>query len=147
MALIWTEELAVGYGLIDEQHKELFSRFNSLLQACKEGKGREVIVPVLDFMVEYVSAHFAEEEHFMERYAFPERDEHVQQHRELFQHVREIRKEMQEKGTTVAVITSINHTLLNWLLKHVKQTDVKLGRFLATRAAAQPVTARISSVL
>lgn len=135
MALTWTEELAVGYGLIDAQHKELFSRYNSLLQACKEGKGRDAIVPVLDFLIDYVSAHFAEEERFMERYAFPERDEHLQQHRELFHHVAEVRKELQEKGATVAVITSINHTLFNWLLKHVKQTDVKLGRFLAARAA------------
>lgn len=135
MALVWTEDLAVGYGLIDAQHKELFARYNSLLQACREGKGRDAIVPVLDFLIDYVSAHFAEEERFMERYAYPERDEHVQQHRELFRHVGELRKELQERGATVAVITAINHTLCNWLLKHVKQIDVKLGRFLATRAA------------
>jgi len=135
MALTWTEDLAVGYGLIDAQHRELFSRYNDLLQSCKEGKGREAIEPVLDFLVEYVAMHFAEEERFMERYAFPERDEHVQQHRELFRHVDEIRKDLQEKGATVAVITSINYTLFNWLLKHVKQIDVKLGRFLAARAA------------
>jgi len=133
MALTWTEDLAVGFGLIDTQHKELFSRFNALLQACKEGKGREVIEPVLDFMIEYVADHFAEEERFMARYAFPERDEHMQQHRELVQYVGEVRKELRDKGPTVAVITSINHTLLNWLLRHVKQTDVKLGRYLASR--------------
>lgn len=40
MALTWTDDLAVGFGLIDSQHKELFSRFNALLQACREGKGR-----------------------------------------------------------------------------------------------------------
>lgn len=134
MALTWTEDLAVGFGLIDTQHKELFSRFNTLLQACREGKGREVIEPVLDFMIEYVTDHFAEEERFMARYAFPERDEHMQQHRELVLYVSEVRKELREKGATVAVITSINHTLLNWLLRHVKQTDVKLGRYLASRA-------------
>lgn len=135
MALTWTEDLAVGYGLIDTQHKELFARYNSLLQACKEGKGREAIEPVLDFLMEYVKVHFAEEERFMARYAFPERDEHVQQHRELFRHVDEVRRELQEKGASVAVITSINHSLLNWLLRHVKLTDVKLGRFLAARAS------------
>lgn len=135
MALTWTEDLTVGYGLIDTQHKELFSRYNSLLAACKEGKGREAITPVLDFMIEYVTAHFAEEERFMARYDFPERAEHLEQHRELFAHVAEVRKELQEKGATVAVITSINHTMFNWLLRHVKQTDVKLGRFLAAQAA------------
>ena len=133
MALTWTEDLAVGFGLIDTQHQELFSRFNSLLQACKEGKGREVLEPVLDFMIEYVAIHFAEEERFMERYVYPERAEHVQQHRELFRYVDGVRRELRDKGASVAVITSINHTLLNWLLKHVKQTDKKLGRFLAAQ--------------
>lgn len=135
MALVWTEELAVGYGLIDEQHKELFSRFNSLLEACREGKGRATIAPLLDFLADYVTSHFAEEERFMQRYAFPERDAHVRQHRELIRHVEEVRRELQENGATILVTATISQTLLDWLLKHVKQTDVKLGRFLAARTA------------
>lgn len=135
MALLWTEELAVGYGLIDDQHKELFARYNKLLQACKEGKGREAIEPTLDFLIDYVKRHFAEEERFMERYAYPERDDHIQQHRSLFGQVDAVRSELRERGATVAVITSINHTLCNWLIQHVKQTDRKLGKFLNTLAA------------
>lgn len=135
MALKWSEELSVGYGLIDQQHKELFLRFNSLLDACKEGRGKETIIPVLNFMVEYVTRHFDEEEQFMNTFNFPDRHEHIQEHRELFKHVNDVHKELQEKGATVAVITAINHTMFNWLLRHVKQTDVKLGRFLADRAA------------
>lgn len=135
MAFVWTEDLAVGYGLIDEQHKELFARYNNLLDACKAGKGRATIASLLDFLVEYVTVHFAEEERFMMRYAYPERNEHLQQHRELIRHVDEVRRELQENGASLFVITSITQTLFNWLLKHVKQTDVKLGRFLASQAA------------
>ncbi len=134
MALTWSEDLSVGYGLIDEQHKELFVRYNSLLSACKEGKGRDAIIPLLDFLVEYVSRHFAEEEQFMSRYGYPERNEHIEQHKELFEHVNEVYKELQDKGATVAVVTSVNHTMFNWLLRHVKQVDVKLGRFLSAMA-------------
>jgi len=135
VALEWTDDLSVGYGLIDTQHKELFARYNSLMESCKLGKGREAIVPVLDFMITYVTEHFAEEERFMRQYGFPEMDEHILQHRELVRHVSEVREELQEKGTTVGVITSINFTMFNWLLKHVKQIDVKLGRFLVAKAA------------
>lgn len=131
MAFLWTEDLAVGYGMIDEQHKELFTRYNSLLEACKEGKGRTTIAPLLEFLSDYVVVHFAEEEQFMMRYAFPERNEHMQQHRELIRHVDEVRRELEENGASLFVITSITQTLFNWLLRHVKQTDVKLGRFLA----------------
>lgn len=135
MAFHWKDELSVGFGKIDEQHKELFRRYNSLLEACREGKGREAIMPVLDFMIEYVTTHFAEEERFMQETGYPQMQDHVKAHRELFRYVSEVHDELQEKGATVGVITSINHTLFNWLLRHVKQTDAMLGRHLAAQAA------------
>ena len=33
MAVTWTDDLATGVNKIDDQHKELFSRINSLLVA------------------------------------------------------------------------------------------------------------------
>lgn len=135
MALVWNESLSVGYGLIDEQHKELFQRYNELLDACKNRRGREVISSTLDFLMEYVTEHFSEEERSMQQYDYPGRDEHIRQHRELFEHVKDVYDELESEGATVAVITSISHTILNWLLRHVRQTDVELGRFLAQNAA------------
>jgi len=38
MAIEWTNDLATGVSEIDYQHKELFRRINSLLDACREGK-------------------------------------------------------------------------------------------------------------
>jgi len=135
MALTWTPSLAVGFGRIDDQHKELFSRYNSLIAACREGKGKEAIISMLDFMTEYVTTHFAEEERYMMRYRYPDQVTHRKQHQEMFAQIDEVRRELQERGATVAVITAINHTLLNWLIRHVKVTDVELARFLVANAA------------
>ena len=66
----------------------------------------------------------------MFRHRYPERDEHMRQHRELVGQVVEVRKKLQGRGASVEVVTAIDHTLLNWLLNHVKQVDMKLGRFL-----------------
>jgi len=135
MALTWTDDLAVGFGRIDTQHKELFFRYNNLIVACREGKGKEVIGTMLDFMIEYVTSHFAEEERFMMLYNYPDQVAHRKEHREMFAKVEEVRSELRERGATVSVVTSINHTLLNWLIRHVKQTDIQLARFLVARAA------------
>lgn len=135
MALIWSKDLAVGFGRIDEQHMELFERYNKLIRSCKEAGGREAIASMLEFMVEYVMTHFAEEDRFMRQYNYPERGEHLAEHRELFAHIDTVRRDLQENGPTVAVITSINHTMLNWLIRHVKQTDIKLARFLVAQKA------------
>ena len=39
MGIAWRESLAIGVPEIDRQHKELLSRFDSLLKACEAGKG------------------------------------------------------------------------------------------------------------
>jgi hemerythrin len=62
MAVAWTEELATGIEVIDDQHKELFRRIDGLLEACKAGKGREAVAGVLAFLENYVVEHFAAEE-------------------------------------------------------------------------------------
>ena len=98
MALTWTPSLAVGFGRIDDQHKELFSRYNSLIAACREGKGKEAIISMLDFMTEYVTTHFAEEERYMMRYRYPDQVTHRKQHQEMFAQIDEVRRELQERG-------------------------------------------------
>ncbi len=39
MGIQWRESLSIGNDAIDNQHKELLLRFNSLLEACQAGKG------------------------------------------------------------------------------------------------------------
>ena len=39
----WTEDLTVGVEAIDNQHKELFSRINSLADAIRQGKCTYII--------------------------------------------------------------------------------------------------------
>ena len=58
MALIRDESLSVGSGLIDEKHKELFKRYNELPVVSKNRRGREVILSMHDFLVEYVNEAF-----------------------------------------------------------------------------------------
>ncbi|PLX78432.1 MAG: hemerythrin [Desulfuromonas sp.] len=135
MSITWNEKLSVGHDLIDDQHKELFKRYDSLIDACKSGKGKAEIRPMLDFLLEYVNRHFAEEERFMLRLSYPDREEHLRQHREFLNKVTEASAELDEKGATVSVVTSISHTTFNWLIRHVRQTDVELGRFIVGQAA------------
>jgi len=49
MAIQWTENLATGIDTIDEQHKELIVRVNSLLDACQQGKGKLVMTGLLNY--------------------------------------------------------------------------------------------------
>ncbi|MBV5350516.1 hemerythrin domain-containing protein, partial [bacterium] len=72
MGITWREDLAVGVEQIDDQHKELLARFDLLLSACKQGKGSEEVLHLLDFLDEYVIRHFGDEEQLQKKIGFPD---------------------------------------------------------------------------
>ena len=61
----WTPNLAVGVALIDDEHKELFSRAEALFEAGRNRKSAEYIGEMLTFLDEYTKQHFADEENYM----------------------------------------------------------------------------------
>ena len=70
MALQWTVALATSVGEIDDQHKELFDRVNSLLAAIGLNKGRQEMEQVIQFLTEYVVLHFGTEERYMQKFGY-----------------------------------------------------------------------------
>ena len=136
MSLQWSEGLATGFSKIDEQHKELINRYNDLLKACKDGRGRQEVGEVLDFLGSYVVYHFDEEEKLMAETLYPETDLHIKQHKLLIEKVQELQKDISENGSSVSVLININTTLLNWLVAHIKEIDIQLGSFLQQKVKA-----------
>jgi len=130
MALEWTSDLAVGHNTIDAQHQELIRRFNTLLEACRSGQGKSKIAEVLDFLGTYVIEHFAAEEQLMIRHNYPEKDQHIAQHHYFIAELKGLQLSLQSEGSNTSVVVRTNKTLLDWILRHIKQVDVRLGSFL-----------------
>jgi len=130
MALEWNERMAVGHPLIDMQHRELFRRFDGLIEACREARGKERIVALLGFLDSYVVTHFREEERLMERYGFPGADEHKGEHRLFTDRIKKLKEDLTEKGVSSELVISTNQLLLKWIIQHIKSIDVQLGAFL-----------------
>jgi hemerythrin-like metal-binding protein len=68
MGFEWEPSLAVGHEVIDAQHQELFKRVNTLLEACKAGRGKEEILGVMEFLEAYIGEHFRAEEQEMQAF-------------------------------------------------------------------------------
>jgi len=137
MALEWTDRMAVGHPVIDAQHRELFRRFDDLIEACREARGKERIVALLGFLDSYVATHFREEERLMERYGYPGTDEHKGEHRHFTERLDALKVDLSEKGISSELVISTNQVLLNWIIQHIKSIDVRLGAFLKTRPPAE----------
>lgn len=137
MALEWTEKMAVGHAVIDQQHRELFRRFDDLIEACRQGSGRKRIEELLNFLDSYVVVHFREEERIMDRHAYPGAGEHKAQHRHFIGRLDALKADLEEKGVSAHLVISTNQVLLKWIIQHIKTIDVQFGAFLK----AHPQTA------
>lgn len=124
--------LTTGISKIDEQHKELINRFNSILHACNHGKGKEEVKSLLQFLGEYVKSHFATEEELQLRYRYPEYTPHKQEHVGFIRDFNKLQGQFDEEGATLSLGIKTNQALVDWLIRHINGTDKKLAAFLRT---------------
>jgi len=135
MALLtWTETYAVKVRAFDQQHRRLFDLINVLHEAMKEGRGSEIVKPVLLELVKYTEDHFAAEESVMQRAAFPGFSTHRQEHIAFTDKVRAFAVNYQ--AGRAALSTPLMHFLRDWLEKHIRGTDQKYTTYLNAKGIA-----------
>src|SRR6266702_6503679 len=132
MVIVWKKELATGNEEIDNQHKELFRRFNNLQSACKQGRGLDELSNLLTFLGEYVRSHFALEEQLQIDHDYPGYLKHKEQHDDFIHNFKELEDQLNTKGTTSTLLMQTNYVLVNWLTRHFIWTDKDLAKFLHT---------------
>jgi hemerythrin len=135
MGYEWTEDLATSIVEIDDQHKELFARFNALLDACRLQKGKEEIAEYLQFLETYVVKHFSAEEKKMKERGYPGLSAHQAEHREFMGQMDAIKKESRQYGTGINVVLMAIRTSGDWLVNHIRKTDKTMAAHLR---AAEP---------
>lgn len=133
MAIEWTEDLAVGFKEIDDQHKELFNMINRMLDACSQGKGKEVLNEILGFLENYVVNHFGTEEKLMQQYNYPDYANHKKYHEQFIKSFMELKQEMATTGPGTHIVIMTNRTVVGWLNSHIRNVDKLLGAFLKNK--------------
>ena len=123
-----TADLLTGIDGMDNQHRRLFDLINELSEAVSEGKGRDVMMPVLDSLIDYTAKHFADEERLLEEIRYPELDAQRRSHEAFVAKVLESRAGF-ESGTGMVASEVINF-LNDWLVKHIGGMDKKYGPLL-----------------
>lgn len=132
MFIVWNEELATGNNEIDNQHKELFRRFNNLQSACKQEKGLDELSNLLNFLGEYVISHFTLEEQLQIVHAYPGYQKHKEEHDGFTRNLRKLEDQLNTRGITSALLNQTNMAIANWLTRHFTWTDKDLANFLHT---------------
>lgn len=130
----WTNDLAVGFSEIDRQHQELFSKIDTLLNACNQGKGRASVGEIIQFLTDYVVFHFGTEETLMKQYQYPDYSTHKAMHDQFVQKFLEVKSQFDSDGASVRIVIAINQMVVKWLNDHIRHVDTLLGAFLKEKA-------------
>ncbi|HHZ01836.1 MAG TPA: hemerythrin family protein [Tissierellia bacterium] len=129
MAILWNKSLEIGNTLIDEQHKKLFEKADQLFEAGKQGKSKEYIIQLFDFMDDYAKTHFRDEEKYMLSINYPEYNQQKQMHESFIQKLSDLRQEYEKAGANITVIIGANQFILDWLINHISNADRKIGEY------------------
>lgn len=131
MKLEFRDVYKIGINKIDEQHRELFDIFNRLERAIARRDSEEVIADIFDFLTKYTKEHFDLEEQYMERYKYPDVEEHKKIHHQFLEEIEEMH---QRYASGYLKITSqTQETLFEWITTHIEQTDKRYGMYLINK--------------
>ena len=133
MAYQWDSGLETGHEKIDNQHKQLVATLNSLIESSQQGKDKEEIFKVLDFLTGYTIMHFSTEEKLMTQFDFPDYLIHKRYHDEFKITVGDLTKRLVDEGPTNDMIHLVTTTIGNWLLNHIKGDDFRMAAYIKTR--------------
>jgi hemerythrin len=134
MATEWNASLETGNINIDNQHKELFRRFDSLMEACNQRKGKEEVCNVLSFLGDYVRTHFAMEEELQVSHNYPYYQAHKEQHDGFIRELENLEQQFNVEGATLSLVIQTNQTVTSWLINHINVKDKDLAAYLRTNS-------------
>ena len=124
-----TKELETGNAIIDSEHRELFAAVNRLMDACSAGHGRDHMMPMVNFLLDYVDKHFAHEEQLQNQSHYPGFFAHHAFHENYRQKLKDILSKISANGPTLIDVNALN-LHIGTLVAHIKTEDKKLGTFL-----------------
>ena len=119
----WTEKLACGIKIIDDQHKELVNLVNEMFDHVTGNYVQEhdYFNRVIQEVVKYVKQHFAAEEKIMVAAKFEGYAEHKKEHENFIRTtVENIRDYQAGKRFTLSTFTRF---LRDWILSHIAFVD------------------------
>ncbi len=97
---------------IDAQHRRLFQIYNNLIEAMYQGVGVKELGNALNDLLEYSVVHFMTEENYMEKYRYPELENHRAIHKEFRDRFYKLHKDFHEgKPVITAEVVEISQGL------------------------------------
>lgn len=133
----WTDEYLTGVELMDEEHKVLIEKMNTLIENMGKtfnNKNTEIIRSQYKDLADYAVKHFDDEENYFMSVSYPHADSHKEMHRKLIAKVVELEGKI---GTPEFDPFAVSNFLKDWLMRHILSTDKYYGPDKLTSITSQ----------
>lgn len=124
----WSDSYSVNSPAMDSQHKQLVIMINNLHDAMKDGKGKDVLGPTLDGLIEYARVHFTDEEKLMEKVNFSELPAHKLEHEAFIKTAFKLQSDF--RSDKVVMSFTVMEFLKDWLVNHILKNDKKYALYM-----------------
>ena len=105
------------------------SIFLLTFDAGRQGRGKEQVGEMLEFLDSYTRKHFADEERYMRSIAYPGYDEQKKAHASFIAQLEKLRSDYDSSGGSLTVVINANKMVIDWLTKHISVMDKKIGEY------------------
>lgn len=121
----WRDEYKLGFDQMDEEHKKLFHITDEFVVAVKSGADREIVKKSYKKLVEYTIEHFENEEKLLTQYNYPDKDEHIRNHKDLTSKVMDL-----NKSRDYVFSVNVEDFLYSWLKDHIMDDDKEIVSYI-----------------
>ena len=128
-----TPDMMVGNAKIDNQHKELVDRLNTIVAMGADAVSKEETQKTLKLLNDYVVKHFTDEEALQKQSDFPKYEWHKGQHQLFIDELTKLKKELDTNGHSPQFALSLRNSIIAWIVRHIKSADVALGKHLKSK--------------
>jgi len=125
--VILPDDCYTGIEEIDNQHLGLIDLINKLDETIMN-KNTVDSKPVLEELVDYTKSHFGMEEELLQKNNYPHIEDHIGKHKNFIKKISKFQK-MCNDGVGCGE-TEIVVFLKDWLLKHIKKTDMEFVSYI-----------------
>lgn len=130
MNIQWSDDLAIGIGIIDDQHKKLVERIASFSRAV-EGGERNKMEETVNYLIGYAIQHFGAEELIMIRNCYDRFKEHRDEHSWFIKEVFDVHSKLtMKKILTQKEAENLRDMLVHWILDHISVKDKHIAEAL-----------------
>jgi hemerythrin-like metal-binding protein len=141
--IYWSKEFEIGNEIIDNDHKHLFTIYNSLANSISENKGNAHFAEILSAMTDYSLIHFSKEEEYMKLIGYPGINVHKGYHKKYIHKVAMFNSNFLSNNppSPNEVVTFLKE----WWTDHILLKDSHYENF-KKKSITDKIIARISEV-